>query len=562
MNRFITPIVAAFFFAVTIASAAPAAPQSADVVVYGGTASGVVAGVQAARMGRSVVVLEPGKFIGGMTTGGLGATDNGANETVSGIALELYRAMWDYYLDPRHWRYETRDEWLPKHGLSIDRSMKAHWFFEPHVATKLLRRMLDDAKVTVLFGARLDRGPGGVTKDGTRIVEIRTEDGRRFAGKVFIDATYEGDLLAAAGVSYAVGREANSVYGETVNGIHIFEPNRAAHVDPFIRPGDPRSGLLPRVEPKAPGKEGEGDRRVQAYCFRLCLTDVKENQLPIPKPEGYEPLQYEGTLRNMVNRRNWKPDKLPFKLTPMPNRKTDSNNSGMFSTDFVGGGSSAWPEASYAEREKIFAAHKTYTLGLLWFLANDPRLPEATRAEMRKWGLPKDEFVDSDYFNHQLYVREARRMVGEYVMTEADCTHARQAGDPVALGSYAIDSHHVSYFADENGKLRIDGGLLQGVNPYAISYRALLPKRDQCGNLLASVACSASHAAYGSIRMEPVYMMLGQAAATAASLAVQEGTPLHDLSYAKLKERLLSDGLVIIDPKAGQRKPKAKKAAE
>jgi hypothetical protein len=531
------------------------APRQADVVVYGGTASGVVAGVQAARMGRSVIVLEPGRFIGGMVTGGLGATDNGANETVSGIAVELYHAAWDYYLRPEPWRYETREAWLPRHGLCVDRKMKAHWFLEPHVATELLQRMLDEAKVTVITGARLDRSPDGVTKSGARITEIKTEDGRRFAAKVFIDATYEGDLMAAAGVSYAVGREANSVYGETRNGIHVYDANRSRHVSPFVRPGDPTSGLLPRVEPKPPGNEGDGDHRVQAYNFRLCLTDAPEIRLPITKPAGYDPMQYEGVLRNIVNRKSWKTGKLPFTLTPMPNRKTDTNNAGMFSTDFVGGGSDRWPEASYAERERIFNDHKTYTLGLLWFLGNDERLPKEIRETMSKWGLAKDEFTQSDNFPHQLYVREARRMVGAYVMTEADCLHQRQADDGVALGSYAIDSHYVDYFVDHNGALRIDGGLGGGVNPYAISYRALLPKREQCDNLLVSVACSASHAAYASIRMEPVYMMLGQAAATAASMAVTDGVALHELPYAKLREQLLAGKLVLVDAKAAKRKP-------
>jgi hypothetical protein len=526
-----------------------------DVVVYGGTASGVAAGIQAARMGRSVVVLEPGKFIGGMTTGGLGATDNGANETVSGIALELYRRVWDYYLKPEAWQHETREEYLPKHGLAVTKSMKAHWFFEPHVASNELKEMLDAAKVTVVFGAKLDR-KAGVRKEGNAIREISMLDGKRYAGKVFIDATYEGDLMAAAGVKYAIGREANSVYGETVNGIHLFEASRAGHIDPYIRPGDPSSGLLPRVEPKAPGKEGEGDHRVQAYCFRMCLTDVPENRMPLTKPGGYDALQYEATLRNMVNRRSWPKGKLPFKLTPMPNRKTDSNNSGMFSTDYVGH-SYSWAEASYEEREKIFEEHKTYTQGLFWFLANDERVPSQVRESMAKWGVPKDEFTDNDHWPHQLYVREARRMVGEYVMTEADCVHKRQAEDNVGFGSYAIDSHHVSLFVDENGKLRIDGGLLQGVNPYVISYRSLLPKREQCTNLLVPICASASHAAYGSMRMEPVFMMLGQSAGTAAALSIQSKAALHDLPYAQLKERLLADGLVLSDPKAGKRKPKA-----
>lgn len=514
-----------------------------DVVVYGGTAGGVMAAVQAARLGRSVVLIEPGRHLGGMVTGGLGATDYGKAPVVGGLTLELYRRLYHHYLSPVAWKYETREEHLPKHWLNVSEDRKAHWFHEPGPAEAILRGMVREAGVQVVFGERLDR-KAGVTKQGPRITSLRTESGRRFAGRMFIDATYEGDLMATAGVRYVVGREANRQYDETLNGIRAESPGPVAGVDPFVRPGDRASGPLPFVEPKPPGEPGDGDERTQAYCFRICLTDVPENRIPFEKPAGYEPLWYELLARYLAANPDLRPGKALLKLTPMPNRKTDSNNLGPFSTDFVGA-SHAWAEASYRERAAIRKQHETYTRGLLWFLAHDPRVPEPVRVEMQRWGLPKDEFTDTESWPHQLYVREARRVVGEHVMTEHECRGLRPVPDPVGMGAYMIDSHQVCRFVDEAGRLQLEGGMGTPVRPYPISYRSLLPRSGECENLLVPVCLSASHAAYGTIRMEPVFMTLGQSSATAASLALEEGVAVQQVAYPRLRERLLKDGQVL-----------------
>ena len=527
---------------------APAAPDTADdIVIYGGTAAGVIAAIQGARMGKSVVLIEPGKHLGGMTTGGLGATDFGRRATVGGFTMDFYRRVYRHYLSPEAWKYETRDEYEPKHPWNISEGLKAQWFFEPRAAEDVLRAMLGEARgVRVVYGERLDRKTG-LTKSGARITDIRMESGKRFAGKMYLDATYEGDLMAAAGVTYFVGREPNSRYGETLNGIQPNNPDYVAHIDPFLRPGEPKSGTLPFVEPAPPGAQGEGDRRVQAYTYRICLTDVTKNQVPIERPAGYDPLLHELLARQLQARPNQVPGKALLKLTPMPNRKTDSNNQGPISTDFVGAGH-AWPDADYATREKIRRQHEDYCRGLLWFLQNDPRVPEPIRQEMRRWGLPKDEFTDTGHWPHQLYVREARRMVSDYVMTEHDCRGAKTAEDSVGLGSYMMDSHLASRFVDAGGRLRLDGGMGVGVRPYPISYRSIVPKESECANLLVPVCLSASHAAYGSIRMEPVFMMLAQSAATAAGLAIDGGLPVQRVSYERLRRRLQEDKQVLTRP--------------
>jgi len=538
-----------------VASTQAAEPRrEADILVYGGNAAGVVAAVQAARMGKSVILLEPGKYIGGLTTGGLGATDTGAPVSVGGIAREFYARLYNYYQQPSAWTLETRATYVPKHELAVSENLKLHWFFEPHVATLHLQMLLDEAGVKVNYESALDRSPGGVIKEGAAIRAIRTVDGREFAARVFIDATYEGDLMAAAGASYIVGREPNSRYNEKLNGIVYLPARRTAHIDPFVVPGKPESGLLPRIQPKAPGPEGEGDHRTQAYNFRVCLTDVPENRVPFEKPEGYDPLNYELVLRHVLgSKRGMLPGNQNssglFTLTPMPNRKTDSNNRNLFSTDYIGR-SWDWPEASYEQRAEILREHENYIRGLFWFLASDPRVPRDLQTEVRRWGLAKDEFKDNRNWPTQLYVREARRLIGEFVITEHVCRNQVPVEDVIALGSYALDSHCVGMFVDEDNKLRLEGSFFESVRPYPISFRAMLPKRAEVQNLLVPVCISASHAAYGSARMEPVFMMLGQAAATAAALAVEKNVGLHDLPYAPLRARLEADGQVLFDKNA------------
>lgn len=516
--------------------------QSYDVVVYGATGGGVAAAVQAARLGKSVALIEPSGHLGGMTSGGLGATDIGAKSSVTGLAREFYHRVWTHYKDPSAWKYETREEYLPKHHDAISENLKVQWFFEPKVAEKILNEMVREAKVNVFLGQQL-KLDSKVAMDGNRIVSLTTEGGDVYRAKVFIDASYEGDLMAKAGVSYFVGREPNSQYGETLNGIL---PNKTVFTDgisPFKVAGDPSSGMLKGVEPEPPGQPGEGDRRVQAYTFRLCLTDVPENRMSISKPEDYDPELYELHLRYALANPGALLGEAYFKLTPMPNRKTDSNNKGSFSTDFVGR-SFEWAEADQARRGQLWQEHASYLKGLLWFLGNDPRVPAGLRQEIGRWGLPKDEFEDTGHWPFQLYVREARRMRSDYVITENDCRRFNVAEDGIVLASYPMDSHFTSRYKDEQGRLRVEGGLLTKVAPYPVSYRAIVPKASECSNLLVPICLSATHAAYGSIRMEPVFMMLGQAAGVAAADAIARGSSVQAVSAEKLREQLETAGLI------------------
>lgn len=543
-------------FVLLLPAVAASAVERADLIIYGGTSAGVVAAVQARRLDRTVILIEPGRHLGGMTTSGLGATDLGRREAVGGIAREFYARIYEHYLQPDAWRQETREQYLPRHKASLAEAARLQFFFEPHVAEQVFQDFLREHGVTVVLGERLDRSGGGVTKDGRRIVSIRMESGRVFAGGMFMDTTYEGDLMAEAGVSYTVGREPNAQYGETLNGIRYVEPEKnLRHVDVHVVPGDPASGLLPGILPAAPGVEGEGDRRLQAFTFRVCLTDDPANRVPIARPDDYDPLRYEVFARHLAVKPHLRPGgETLFKLTPMPNRKTDSNNAKGISTDYVGR-NHAWAEASYAERERLWQEHRSYVQGLFWFLGNDPRLPEELRAAVTRWGLPKDEFADTGHWPRQLYVREARRMVSDYVITEHDCVRTRVAEDSVGLASYPMDSHQVTWYADADGKLALEGGFYKTVKPYLLSYRALVPREGECTNLFVPVCLSATHASYGSIRMEPVFMILAQSAATAAHLALQHGVPVQQVPYAELSARLLADGQVLQFPV----KTKAKK---
>lgn len=529
----------------------PATPH--DIVIYGGTAGGVAAAVQGARMGKSVVLIEPGRHIGGLTSGGLGATDIGNKGAIGGISREFYWRLGDDYADALNWKFQTRESYRSGRQQSPEREM---WTFEPHVAEKLLREMLADAKVAVVFQKRLNLG-GGVRKSDGRITAIEMEDGTVYPGKMFIDATYEGDLLAKAGVSYTVGREANAKYGETLNGVqtaHATKHQFMKPVDPYVKPGDASSGLLPGIHVGDPGRDGDGDNRVQAYNFRMCLTDAPENRVPFPKPVGYDPLRYELLLR-YIQAGVW--DAFCSNL-PMPNRKSDCNNCGAFSTDNIGMNYD-YPDGDYATREKIFSEHVLYQQGLMWFLANDPRVPQKIRDEIGRWGLCRDEFQETGGWPHQLYVREARRMVGEYVMTQHNCQGRAVADDSVGLAAYTMDSHNTQRYVND-GKAVNEGDVqVGGFPPYPISYRSLVPKESECANLLAPVCLSATHIAYGSIRMEPVFMVLGQSAATAAAQAIDGGMAVQRVDYAALRKRLLADSQVLewAGPGAGRgRDPK------
>ena len=523
-----------------VAGAGSANAAGHDVVVYGGSASGVAAAVQASRMGKSVVLIEPGQHIGGLTSGGLGWTDSGNKAVVGGISREFYQRVKKHYDDPAAWTFEKAAR-----NKQYRPDADAMWTFEPKVAEAILRQMLREAGVMVVFSDRLDRAKGkGVRHDGQRITAIVMESGKEFPGKMFIDATYEGDLMAAAGVSFTVGRESNEKYGETFNGVarnwqrhhHRF----LTPVDPYINAGNPDSGLLPGIEAELP-PDGSGDHRVQAYCYRMCMSNVPENRVPFPKPDGYDELQYELLFRN------YKAGDLrvPMKPDMMPNGKTDTNNNCAVSTDFIGQ-NYKYPEASYAERDAILKAHETYQKGLMWSLANHPRVPASVRTSMARWGLAKDEFVDNGNWPHQIYVREARRMVGGYVQTEHDCRRTRDTPKSVGMGSYNMDSHNCARYVTPEGNVQNEGDVQESPGgAYRISYDAIVPKEGECSNLLVPVCVSSSHIAYGSIRMEPVFMVLGQSAATAAVIAIDANVSVQAVDYDQLQARLVADKQVL-----------------
>ena len=388
----------------------------------------------------------------------------------------------------------------------------------------------------------------GVTVENGKITAIRTLSGKEFKGKMFVDATYEGDLMAAAGVSYHVGREGTSVYGEDWNGVQTGVFHHKHHfkavdqpIDPYIIPGDPSSGLLPKISGEDPGVKGEGDNKVQAYCFRTCMSINPDNQVPFPRPDNYDSTQYE--LLGRIFDAGW--TQWFGKFDMIPNKKTDTNNHGPFSSDNIGMNYD-YPEASYERRREIIKEHEDYQKGLLYYVANDPRVPKETQDEFKKWGLAKDEFTDNGNWPHQIYVREARRMVGKYVMTENELLQKRPTPESVGMGSYTIDSHNIQRYVDENGHVQNEGDV--GVplpQPYEISYGSLVPKADEIQNLVVPVAVSASHIAFGSIRMEPVFMILGQSAATAAVMAMDEGISVQELPYSSLRTKLLEDGQVL-----------------
>jgi hypothetical protein len=516
--------------------------QAYDIVVYGGTSGGVTAAVQARRMGKTVVLVEPSKWIGGLTTGGLGATDIGNKQAIGGISREFYGRIWQYYNDPGKWVHETRDEYITKRGKQNSKTETTQWTFEPHVADGVYAAMLKEAGVPVFTQQRLDL-KSGVVKDGTRIVAIKMESGRVFSGEMFIDATYEGDLMAKAGVSYHVGREANAEFDETLNGIqtgHAISHQFIKNVDPYVTPGNPKSGLLPGIDPKGPGVEFAGDHRIQAYNYRMCTTDVESNRRAWPKPKNYDPARYEILLRNFEAGDM----RVPWAPTWMPNRKTDTNNNFAFSTDFIGANWD-YPDADWPTRDRIVLAHVDYQQGLMWTLANSPRVPPEVQKNIQRLGLAKDEFTDNDNWPRQLYVREARRMRAEYVMTEHNCRRRIVAEDSVGMGAYNMDSHNCQRYVTAEGFVRNEGDVQVGSRPYPISFRAIVPRKSQCTNLVVPVCLSATHIAYGSIRMEPVFMVLGQSAATIAAHAIDERTDVQAIDYPKLKARLLADKQVL-----------------
>jgi hypothetical protein len=532
-----------------------------DVVIYGGTSAGIASAIQTSRMGKTVVIIEPTNRLGGMTTGGLGQTDIGNKHVIGGISREFYQNIRKYYDNPNNWKWQSRDDYMDTGQTRTDKNEDAMWTFEPSAALKVYQQMLASEKVDIIYGERLNRKTGVVKSNG-RIIVIQMENGSKYSGKIFIDATYEGDLMAASGVSYSIGRESNKEYGETLNGVQANKINRtlkwtvsrngynhnfADGVDPHVIKGDPNSGLLPYiVEGGRPGIDGHGDKGIQAYCFRMTLTDHPENRISFKKPENYDELNYELLFRNYEADNGSEINEIPWINSPMPNRKTDTNNRRGFSTDFIGQNYN-YPEGSYEEREKIVQAHRDYQQGLMWTLAYHPRIPKKIRDEVSKWGTCKDEYEDgSDGWQQQLYIREARRLKSDYVMTQRNCEGIDIVEDPIGMAAYGMDSHHVQRFMDANDYVQNEGNVEAPVpNPYPISYRSIIPSKNDCENLLVPVCVSATHIAFGSIRMEPVFMVLGQSAATAACQAIDQQKAVQDIDYSRLRTKLLNDKQVL-----------------
>lgn len=516
-------IVAAYLMLTLFPAAYAQRVIDADVCIYGGTSAGVIAAYTVQRLGKKAVLIEPGRRIGGMTTGGLGYTDIGNKYAISGISRDFYRRVGKHY-----GKFEQ-------------------WIFEPKVAESIFQDYLRRGAVDVLYQTRLKH----VSKDGNQIREVLLENSQNpssatdiiVRAKVFIDCGYEGDLMAGAGISYRVGREDNRDYNETINGVQLMDGHQFPDgINPYKHPGKPKDGLLWGISNEKLLPNGTGDKKVQAYNYRICLTSDPSNRIPITLPEGYDASHYELLLRLFDV---W-PDRRKlndyFIWSRMPNSKTDINNRGPFSTDMIGMNYD-YPEGSYAIREKIIGDHTAYTKGLLYFFGHDPRVPKELRDQMQQWGYPKDEYVDNGNWSPQLYIREARRMVGSYVMTQHNCQGREVVQDGVGMAAYTMDSHNTQRIVVD-GQVRNEGNVeVGGFGPYPIAYRALTPKASECGNLLVPVCLSATHIAFGSIRMEPVFMVLGQSSATAAVMAIDGNTAVQQINVQELQRRLKEDPL-------------------
>lgn len=518
----------------------------ADVIVYGGTSAAVTTAVQVHRMGQSVIIVSPDKHLGGMSSSGLGFTDTGNKEVIGGIAREFYQLIYKHYQKPESWKWQKQSEYgnTGQGNPAIDGEKRTMWIFEPHVAEEAFETLLKENNITVFRDEWLERENGVIKKNG-KIVSIKTLSGKVYKGEVFIDATYEGDLMASAGVRFTVGREDNGLYSETWNGVqagvyhhgHYFKDR----IDPYKIPGDPSSGLLPGISNEKPGANGSGDAKIQAYCYRLCLTQHPENRVPITRPKDYDSTRYELLARLSATR--W--DEFFGKYDPVPNLKTDVNNHGPFSFDNIG---MNWdyPEASYERRREIINEHIAYQKGLLYFMATDLHLPAWVRETMNKWGFSKDEFADNGNWPYNIYVREARRILGKYVMTENDVLSKRLVPQSVGMGSYTMDSHNVQRYVTSEGYVQNEGDIgVAAPKPYQIDLGSIMPAEDECNNLLVPVCVSCSHIAFGSIRMEPVFMILGESAGTVASLAIRSKKKLHHLTYDEIKKQLIADGQIL-----------------
>ena len=539
-----------YFICILCYSSLFASPvHEADVIIYGGTSAAITSAIEVKRSGMTVIIVSPDKHLGGLSAGGLGFTDTGNKAVIGGLSRQFYQQVYEHYQQKEAWPWQQKEAYgnQGQGTPAIDGENRTMWIFEPHVAETIMENWVKKHGIQVFREEWLDRSEKGISLTNHKIRSIRTLSGKVFKGKMFLDTTYEGDLMAAANVNYHVGREANAVYGEKWNGVQVgvlhHEHWFKTAISPYLIPNDPSSGLLYGVSAQQPGTYGEGDHRLQAYCFRVCMTNHPENRMPFPKPEQYDPKNYALLVR--VFESGW--CDVFNKFDPIPNKKTDTNNHGPFNADFIGMNYD-YPEASYEQRKEIIKAHENYQKGLYYFMANDPQVPEAIRTEMQQWGLAKDEFKDNQHWPHQLYIREARRMIGAYVMTEHDIFSERTIADPIGMGSYTLDSHNVQRYVKEDGYVQNEGDIgVKPKKPYQISYRSITPKKEECENLLVPVCLSSSHIAFGSIRMEPVFMILGQSAAAAAVLAIEENLAVQEVDYDKLRQRLIKGHQILFN---------------
>jgi len=519
----------------------------ADVIIYGSTPAAITAAIQVIKSGKTVIVVSPDRHLGGMSASGLGFTDTGDKSVIGGLAREFYQRIYNYYQKPETWKWEKKEDFgnVGQGTPAIDGNLKTMWIFEPHIAEMVFEDFVKDNKIRIFRNKWLNRETG-VMKTNSQIKSITTLDGTTFEGTIFVDATYEGDLMAASGVRYVTGRESNDTWHETWNGVqagvfhhkHNFDDRK---ISPYKIVNDPTSGVLPGISTEDPGRNGEGDRKIQAYCFRMCLTKNANNRVPFQRPEDYDSSEYELLIR--IYQSGWR--ETFEKFDPIPNLKTDVNNHGPFSFDNIGMNYD-YPEASYERRREIILQHENYQKGLLFFIATDPRIPVEVQKEMQQWGLAKDEFTDNGNWPYQIYIREARRMVGTFVMTENEIMGKNPVKQSIGMGSYTMDSHNIQRYITADGYVQNEGDIgVQPEKPYQIALGCILPKRDECSNLLVPVAVSSSHIAFGSIRMEPVFMILGQSAGVLAALALEKGKSVYDISYPEIEAKLVESGQVI-----------------
>lgn len=519
----------------------------ADIVVYGGTSAGVITAVQAVQMGKTVLLVSPDVHLGGLSSNGLGLTDTGNKTVIGGLARQFYHRLYLHYAQDSAWKWQRKNDYgnIGQSTVALDTAYKTMWVFEPHVAEAVFEQLITEHKIIVHRDQWLDRSEGALKKKQNKILSFATLDGATYRAKMFIDASYEGDLMAAAGVSYRVGRESNAAYGERYNGVQkgIFHHKHhfVEKIDPYKIAGEPASGLISEVSADAPGNNGDADKRIQAYCYRLCMSTAPENRVPFPKPEGYDSKRYE--ILSRLFAAGWR-DVFP-KFNTIPNRKTDTNNHGPFSSDYIGANYD-YPDATYQRRRAIIKDHELYQKGYLYFLANDPTVPPDIQSKMNTYGLARDEFKENGNWPYQLYVREARRMLSDVVMTEQDALGKTKILRPIGMGSYALDSHNTQRYITPEGYIQNEGDIgVRPDKPYSIDYGAIIPKENEATNLLVPVCVSSTHIAYGSFRMEPVFMILGQSAAVAAALCIDNRVPVQQLNFLALQNQLRSVGQIL-----------------